>query len=141
MYVRHQAGSTLLIRTKYDATIGRGTQSVFAKFKDATTAPADVRALCTSAELAQLDDYLATKLAVVTAQEHQLSLQIGHRSIDRITDAVASLSAETNAEKIATQLWASSLKLQKALKTAGFPRPVKPAKAPVVNEAQPELSV
>jgi hypothetical protein len=141
MYVREQAGSTQLIRTTYDPVVKRGRQTVFARFPDATTAPDDVRSLCTPAELLQLDEYLAAKLAAITANKHQNRLKIGTYSIDGITDAIASISAEKDADAIANKLWTATLKLQKALKSAGFSRPVKLAKAQVVNEAQPELSV
>lgn len=141
MYIREQGKAVQLVRTVYDPVVKRGAQTVFAKFPDATTAPDDVRALCTPAELAQLDDYLASKLAAVTAARYQNSLSIGDRLIDGITEAAPSLATEKEAEAMASKLWIASLKLQKALKAAGFPKPVKAAVKAPVNEAQAELMV
>lgn len=141
MYIREQANLIQLIRTTYDPVIKRGRQVVFARFKDSTTAPMDVRALCTTTELAQLDDYLAAKLTAVTAENHHHRLAISPIFLDTLTDSIASLSAEMEAEILANKLWNASLKLQKALKAAGFPRPARPEKIRVVDKSQTELSV
>jgi len=141
MYVREQSNVVQLVRTTYDPVVKRGRQVVFARFPDATVAPDDVRALCTPTELAYLDDYLAAKLAALTAKEHQTRLDIGPSLIDNITAAITSISAEKDAEAVANRLWTASLLMQKALKSAGFQKPAKPVKAPVINEAQAELSV
>lgn len=141
MYIREQANLVQLIRTTYDPAIKRGRQVVFARFPDSTIAPADVRSLCTADEIAQLDDYLAAKLAAVTAAKFEQNLEIGHRLIDNITAATVALSVKKEAVTLANQLWNSSLELQKALKSAGFPKPAKPKAIKLTPPLAPEANV
>lgn len=138
MHFREQGKSLQLIRTVYNPEKGRGEQSVVAKLPQYRyTIPENVRQLLTADEVAQLTDYLAALEAGRRQQSNAFHLRQLAADMAKASEALKDGSMPANADA----LWSAMADLGKALKKAGYPKPVKARKPAQVPSEQAALNV
>lgn len=133
MQIRVQGQKIQCIRSTYDPQIKRSRQSVVATLpRWADKMPSDGCGVenLTEAELAELQAWLDAKAADREANDLAYSVRYASTRIAEIADYVASGKADDllSADH-AAKIWESIGKLQAAMRKAGHPRPVKPAKS------------
>lgn len=122
MHFREQGRSLQLIRTSYDASKGRGIQTVIGKLPQFSyVIPAEIEKLLTAEEMRQLADYLAA----LEAGRKDQGLSFKLRGVAEDIAAAAAAVLAGHAPKDADAIWAAMAEMGKALKKAGHPRPVK----------------
>jgi len=139
MQIREQGQQVQLIRSTYDSTKKRCTQSVICHFKrsyDYSSAiltyylSAEQIALLSEDEVSQVSAWLKQKSDKGLSDGMKLTIQLADRMINSITDAILSespenydkiLSAELTDDK-ATKIYDAIDKLKKALRKKGFVR-------------------
>lgn len=129
MHFREQGRSLQLVRTKYDAERRRGVQTVVGRMPLYTyEIPQEILPLLEPEEVAQLRDYLAAVKSGRDAENLSRSLRLVVGDLETATKALESGQMPKDPDAI----WAAIAELSKALKKAGYPKPVK------ARAAQPE---
>ncbi len=133
MQIRVQGQKIQCIRSVYDSEIKRSRQSVVATLpRWADKMPSDGFGVenLTESERAELQAWLDAKRADREANDLTYGVRYAHSRIAEIADYVASGKADDvlSADQ-AARIWESIGKLQAAMRKAGHPRPVKPAKS------------
>lgn len=129
MHFREQGRVLQLIRTTYDPAKRRGVQSVVGNMPQYSyVIPSTLDALLTLEERSQLADYLN---ALKTGREDQSHIFHLRDASTRLNAVTAALQAGVKTDQAAV-IWTAIADLSKALKKAGYPKPVVPKKqAPV----------
>lgn len=134
MQFRIQARRVQCIRATYDPAIQRSRQVVVASFNRwSDSIPTDEVAALTDQERAELAAWWSAHRAAQDAQFRRVNLiQLGLRLADLADDVENAADGELSAVTAETA-WEQLARLQKALKRAGFPRPVKAAKPRITS--------
>ena len=127
MQIREKGKKVLCIRTEYKTELKRTIGvTVASQDKYLSTVSEEVCRLLTEQEVDQLKKWLSERTENQSVGSHKMSLSTIVYSVRSATkaltvdDAVSGLSIEK-----ADELWDSLAELQKALKKAGFKRPVR----------------
>jgi hypothetical protein len=136
MQIREKGKQILCIRTEYVSekrrTIGR---TVATQDKYASTVCDEVRQRLTNREVDQLEIWLSERKNRQSVASLKSGLSFVAYAVCRAAEALSvdGLAEELSPEK-ADKIWQSMEELQKALKKAGFKRPVRPpATAPALS--------
>lgn len=127
MQIREKGKKVLCIRTEYKTELKRTIGvTVASQDKFLSTVSEEVRRLLTEQEVDQLEKWLSSRTENQSVDNYKLSLSTIEYSVRRaakalsVDDAVSGLSTEE-----ADKLWDSLGELQKALRKAGFKKPVR----------------
>lgn len=131
MHFREQGRVLQLIRTTYDPVKRRGVQTVVGNMPQYSyVIPGSLDELLTLEERSQLADYLN---ALKIGREDQSHIYHLRDASTRIAAVTAALQAGVKTDQ-AVAIWSAITDLSKALKKAGYPKPVLPKKALVVSK-------
>jgi len=127
MQIREKGKKILCIRTAYNSDLKRSVgETVATQDRWLDRVSDDVREKLTDAEAEQLEQWLKARTESRSADSLKSSLTLASFTLARSAEALGdeAIAAELTPEK-ADQIWQQMAVLQKALKKAGFKKPVK----------------
>lgn len=143
MQIREQGKKIQLIRTHYIKEKKRTEGKVFASFpRYEAKIPADIISQLEKEEVDKLDNYLSERKENNRVNSAKFSLSHAHNSISRVIESLSVEEAKNNlSSDEARQIYEEMALLAKALRKAGFKRPVKAANkpAPKTDENQTDI--
>lgn len=120
MQFRERSRVIQVIRTVYDPAIKRGRAEVVARLdKDAPQVDDDVRRACSPAELAELEDFLATRSALMSRETTRAAAESLATQM-RQAEAFFRTGPNGPAGVIAADIYTAWEDLKKAIHKAGF---------------------
>lgn len=127
MQIREKGKKILCIKTEYKPELKRTVGvTVASQDKGLSTVSEEVRQRLSKEDVDQLEKWLSDRAKKQSVDSASTTLSIAHISVRRIAE---SLSVEGAKESLSTEeadkLWDSLDELQKALRKAGFKKPVR----------------
>ena len=120
MQFRERSRVIQVIRTVYDPAIKRGRAEVVARLsKDAPTIDEEVRNACSPAELAELEDFLATRTAMMS-QETTRDAAMGLAAQMRMAESFFRNGPNGVGGMVAADIYTAWEDLKKAMHKAGY---------------------